>query len=307
MSGIFISYRCEDSEKEVERMYKFLRKHLPDMEVFRDLGGIKAAEDWMDTIRDKIESSNVVLVVIGKNWLKVRDREARRIDDPEDILRREVIWAFEQNRMVMPILMSGVPMPSKRDLPTELKRLHRQQARRIRDKHFDEDEEKLSLRLIHMIDKEERRIKREQEDADAFLDEFMDEELEVLPGVYLQDFSIAGKWKCEIASSDDSDPQLGYSGHAKLEFDIPESGGTFQGVWRSARTFRIEGNFMLNIDNSQNDRIIGLRLRGVADGVEPFDWEIPIGEKVGNGYQGTDRSGRNYFLRLIEPFKGPEF
>ncbi|MEE9569828.1 MAG: toll/interleukin-1 receptor domain-containing protein [Candidatus Binatia bacterium] len=309
MSGVFISYRREDSGGKVERLCQAFRKYLPGLDVFRDIRGLKASEDWIHRIRNEIDESAVVLAVIGKKWLVVDDRGVRRISDPEDILQREISWALKKQREIIPVLVSGATMPRKRDLPDQLKKLHRLQAYRIRDAYFAKDVQELSSRIREIIE-EKREKEITPEEAEAVLDE-IDEavgeggRLELLPGVYADNFSVAGRWKCEIKSPMGSDPPwFGRSGGATLEFYIPISGGTFEGVWRGARKLSIEGKWMLDMDPSQNHRIIGLLLRGVADSVEPFDWEIPIEEEVGNGYRGTDRSGRSYFLRLLEE---PEF
>ena len=44
MSMIFFSYRRDDSEKVAGRLFKGLKKSLPGVDVFRDLGGIEVVE-----------------------------------------------------------------------------------------------------------------------------------------------------------------------------------------------------------------------------------------------------------------------
>ena len=65
MSGIFINYRREDSGGEAAHLRDDLVERFGEDKVFLDLGDIVPGADYRRRIFDAIDSSNVVLVLIG--------------------------------------------------------------------------------------------------------------------------------------------------------------------------------------------------------------------------------------------------
>lgn len=305
MRKLFVSYRRDDTADFVDQFVDSLEACLPGYEIFRDIGGIKVAEDWVDKLRDQIDRSGMVLLLIGAKWMQAGRDGRRRIDDPRDILRREIEWAHERGVTVTPVLVGSAPMPKEAELPASIRFVHRQQAQRIRDESFDVDVDALAARLREWFDEGERRGQREQEEADAFLDEIDDGgKLEIVPGVFMDDFAVVGNWTCEVASAIVNDPGFASNGRATIRFRIPATGGTFKGTWKSKREFRIEGNWSIGAaDPSNPRRVTSLRLEGLGDGVDRFAWEIPIDERVDDGYRGVDAQGRQFFARLVQPPK----
>lgn len=306
MGEVFISYRRNDSERIVQRLYKSLTRALSGVGVFRDLGGIEVAEDWMDKIRENIDRCYVFLVVIGRDWLESDDSGAPRIKKRDDVVRREIERALRRvgtmDAEIVPVLVSGASMPRKQDLPGKLKQLHRIQAHRIRDSQFGKDVQALSDVILSIVEEKRKRDPENwtAEEADAFLDDVDEAGGISINGVFMNDF-VAGKWQCKIASHvPEQQPWFKTNGRATLEFYVPEGSNTFEGVWRGARSLPIEGSWMFRMDPATSSRVFGVRLRGVADGADPFDVEIPTDEVVGEVFQGTDQAGRHYALRLLE-------
>ena len=90
---IFVSYRRSDALPHVNWICEGLERRLPDAELFRDLDSIAYGEDFPERIDQEIADAQLVLVVIGDNWL---DRDAdgtRRIDRSGDFLRLEILSA----------------------------------------------------------------------------------------------------------------------------------------------------------------------------------------------------------------------
>src|SRR5262249_53547165 len=91
-------------------------------------------------ITDAVESSDVMLAVIGPQWLTVRDSHARRqLDDPSDPVRLEIETALARNIQVIPILVDGAPMPPVQALPPTLAPLADRNALELRPAHFNAD------------------------------------------------------------------------------------------------------------------------------------------------------------------------
>ena len=76
-ASIFICYRWDDSGYTTDRNYDWLNREFPSA-VFRDLDAIPFGVDFRDHIRAVLESSQIVLAVIGPDWLTVTSNSGRR-------------------------------------------------------------------------------------------------------------------------------------------------------------------------------------------------------------------------------------
>jgi hypothetical protein len=56
----------------------------------------------------------VLLALIGLKWLDARDENGthRRLDDPDDFVRIEIVTALQRNIPVIPILLDGAKIPN---------------------------------------------------------------------------------------------------------------------------------------------------------------------------------------------------
>lgn len=151
MIKVFISYRRDDSLDITGRIEDNLRHHFGDEQVFRDLNSIPAGAIFSDYIRQQIEFYDVVLVIIGKNWLDIKDKLGqRRIDHPTDLVRIEVEMALRQNKRVIPILVDNAKIPNELELPPSIRNLMIRNFTYVRqDPSFRDD----IKRLINDIDK----------------------------------------------------------------------------------------------------------------------------------------------------------
>ena len=140
MPTIFISYRREDSAGHAGRLFDRLREHFGKDRVFLDVVGIDAGVDFVEVIDQAVGSCDVLLAVIGREWLTCCDKQnRRRLDDPNDFIRAEVSSALKRNVRVVPVLVEGAGMPPTDALPEDLQRLTRRQAVELRDSRWDAD------------------------------------------------------------------------------------------------------------------------------------------------------------------------
>jgi hypothetical protein len=87
-------------------------------QVFMDVDAIEPGVDFAEEIEAAIEASQILLAVIGKEWLIASDEDGRRRpEDPDDIVRLEIQAALERDIRVIPILVEGATMPRRHDLP----------------------------------------------------------------------------------------------------------------------------------------------------------------------------------------------
>jgi hypothetical protein len=148
MTGIFISYRREDSAGWTGRLTSALKKKFGARRVFMDIDALLPGFDYKKSIEMRLASSDVALVIIGPRWLDVLDNSGRRrLDDPEDLARLEIAVTLTREIPVIPVLVGDAALPPAEDLPAELRALTRRHAFRIDDQNWEHDE----ARLINTI------------------------------------------------------------------------------------------------------------------------------------------------------------
>ena len=147
---IFINYRREDTAAYAGRLYDRLAAHFGKEGVFIDIDQIEPGEDFVEAINRKIDACNIAVVLIGPNWLSVRDTSGtRRLDDSEDFVRIEIVAALQREIGTIPVLVGGVRMPRKEEIPEELAPLSRRNAIELSETRFHADVD----RLIQAIEK----------------------------------------------------------------------------------------------------------------------------------------------------------
>jgi hypothetical protein len=73
MSTVFISYRRDDSQDVTGRLHDHLVTRFGREIVFKDVDAISLGADFRDAIKQAIDSSDVLLAVIGPNWFDAKD------------------------------------------------------------------------------------------------------------------------------------------------------------------------------------------------------------------------------------------
>ena len=148
--GLFISYRRSDAGPYARLLKVQLSRHLPDTPVFMDLDSIEAGTDFAEAIQAGVNSSRVLVALIGPKWLKLLDEAGRhRLDDPDDYVRFEIRTALERCMRVIPVLIDGAEMPQHHQLPDDLGKLARLNAIQMSYDRYEYDES----RLITVIQK----------------------------------------------------------------------------------------------------------------------------------------------------------
>ena len=152
----FISYRREDAIWPAQSLKDGLEKRFGTESVFMDLESIHPGQHWAARIRQALASCNVALVLIGRHWLAADDEKGgRRIDNPEDWVRREVAEALQAPDVtVVPILLEGAPMPKVDQLPQELAELPSRNAFSLSAARWEDELDELveSLRTGRLQD-----------------------------------------------------------------------------------------------------------------------------------------------------------
>jgi len=139
-SRIFISYRRGDSSAHAGRLSDRLVAEFGEDGVFMDVDTIEPGADFVDYIDDAVGSCDVLIALIGDEWLECRDDIGnRRLEDPDDFVRLEVAAGLERDIRVVPVLVEGATMPRAHELPEPLRRLARRNALEITDTRWRHD------------------------------------------------------------------------------------------------------------------------------------------------------------------------
>ena len=143
MPAIFITYRREDSIDVTGRIYDRLCQHFGKQNVFKDVDSIPLGVDFRKHLGDSVGQCNVLLTIIGRQWLN-GERGHRRLDDARDFVRIEMEAALKRDIPVVPVLVQGSTMPSLEDLPEVLQSLVYRNGIPVRpDPDFHQDMDRL--------------------------------------------------------------------------------------------------------------------------------------------------------------------
>src|SRR5215470_1760117 len=140
LSGVFINYRGEDSDTAAALIDRELTAQFGSDQVFLDSRSIPVGADFAEELLGRLRTCSVLLVVIGRRWLTLTDAAgARRIDDPQDWIRREIVEALANGLRVIPVLTDDVRLPSERALPDDIAGLSRRQYVPLRRRYASTD------------------------------------------------------------------------------------------------------------------------------------------------------------------------
>jgi hypothetical protein len=144
---ILINYRRDDSKGMAGRLYDRLGQTFGHDKLFMDAPDI-FEEDFLVPSDQQLRASNVVLVLIGSNWLNMTDAAGKvRIQQPDDFVAIEISVALARDIRIIPVLLDGARMPKASELPYTLTPLARRQAVEVRHAHFGQDAEALIERI----------------------------------------------------------------------------------------------------------------------------------------------------------------
>jgi TIR domain len=146
--GVFINHRGEDSGAYGVLLHFVLSRYLGPEAVFLDSESLVAGSDYVDELLTRVHRCRVLLAVIGPHWLTATDQAGRRrIDNPHDWIRRELVEAFAAGVAVVPIVTDGAEMPVEDELPNDIAMLGRRQYRRLRHRDASADLARLIVDL----------------------------------------------------------------------------------------------------------------------------------------------------------------
>ena len=148
MGSVFISYRREDTEGQARALFQDLVLRLGRNSVFMDVDSIALGRDFREVLQERLASCDLMLALIGKDWLDGKDRAGRRrLENPGDFVRLEIAAALKRNIPVTPLLLQGAQMPSPEQLPEDLRDLAFRNGFELSHNRWESDVQELVKRL----------------------------------------------------------------------------------------------------------------------------------------------------------------
>ncbi len=97
--------------------------------MFKDVDAINPGDSWPERLDATLSSCDLVVAVIGRDWLAASDQDGvQRLANPDDWVRRELEHALTRRVPVVPTLVGDAKLPAKQELPETLKPLVDRQA-----------------------------------------------------------------------------------------------------------------------------------------------------------------------------------
>jgi formylglycine-generating enzyme required for sulfatase activity len=159
MSTVFISYRREITAGEARALFNELLGKLGKNSVFMDVDSIALGRDFRGALQKTLESCDLMLVLIGRDWADVKDEEGRpRLHNPGDFVRLEIEAALKRDIVVTPILVQGAHMPAPEQLPADIRDLVYRNGFELSHNRWESDFAEMTRRLNLETAKEDRRI-----------------------------------------------------------------------------------------------------------------------------------------------------
>lgn len=110
-----------------------------------DVDDIPLGVDFSRYIDEKVGNCEVLLAVVGRDWLSVSDETGtRRLDLPNDYVRIEIESALKRKIPVVPLLVRRASMPGAEDLPESIREFSKRNGMPVRpDPDFRTDCDRL--------------------------------------------------------------------------------------------------------------------------------------------------------------------
>ena len=161
-SGIFVSYRRDDTSGHAGRLADRLVEHFGRDRIFMDIDTIEPGEDFVTVIENYVSSCEILIAVIGRNWLSTSG--SGRFDNPNNFVRLEIGTALRRDIRVVPVLVQRASMPKPQDLPEDLVKLTRRNAVELTDLRWQSDVDQLIDVMERVLTKRAKaKVRAEQE------------------------------------------------------------------------------------------------------------------------------------------------
>jgi hypothetical protein len=149
---VFLCYRREDTQDAAGRLHDRLVDTYGHDRVFMDIDSVPLGVDFVEHVSGQISRCSAVIVMIGKQWLRAKDKgRRRRLDNEDDLVRTEVAAALQQGIPVIPVFVQDAEMPRSDELPENIRSLSRRNGISLSATRWRTDVERLIKELDRVM------------------------------------------------------------------------------------------------------------------------------------------------------------
>lgn len=119
---IFLSYRQAGGGAWPYLVRSEIRRQVPkncSLKVFLDTETTLIGEDYRERCLAEAARCDALIALVGPTWKGALGRQ-NRIDEPDDLVRQELVAARANGGLVIPVLVDGATWSSMKSLPKEL-------------------------------------------------------------------------------------------------------------------------------------------------------------------------------------------
>ncbi|MDF4254372.1 toll/interleukin-1 receptor domain-containing protein [Streptomyces sp. WMMB303] len=156
MHGIFINYRKEGGAYAAALLDELLSRRFGQDQVFRAAKSIPPGSEYSDAIRVAVMKCAVMLVVIDEGWVEYFEREVCNPSVGKGWVAEEIKVAIKSDRILIPVLLTGVKFPTVGRLPKEVSRVAGLQYLRFDYRNTRQDVEFMSEWIVSLCPKIQR-------------------------------------------------------------------------------------------------------------------------------------------------------
>ncbi|MEV7848688.1 toll/interleukin-1 receptor domain-containing protein [Streptomyces cyaneofuscatus] len=150
MDQIFINYRREGGAYAAALLDELLSAQFGEDRVFRASRSILVGSDFARSILNAVEGCGVMLVIVDAGWLDKFGSTENDSSPTCDWVVREIEEAFRLDRIVVPVLLSGVGRLHAPGLPETLTGLAGLQYLRFDYRNIRQDSEHMVEQLVRV-------------------------------------------------------------------------------------------------------------------------------------------------------------
>lgn len=137
---VFVNYRTVDERFGAAYAHDALARRFGRDRIFLDHVSIAPGERYASRLRDALEQAQVLVVLVGPEWLADEPGTGvRLIDREDDWVRKEIRRALEREIKIIPVLLDGTAMPGAHALPSDIRGLVTRQAVEVRHRSLQSD------------------------------------------------------------------------------------------------------------------------------------------------------------------------
>jgi hypothetical protein len=152
MRKVFISYRRDDADEAAGRLSDQLVSQFGQDNVFMDVDGIAPGRDFRKVIEETLTKCDVLLGVMGRNWLDIKDEHGnRRLENESDFVRLEIASALRRDIPVIPVRVQGASVPKPDSLPGDLQDFSYRNAVELTHERWNSDVQVLVEKLRRLF------------------------------------------------------------------------------------------------------------------------------------------------------------